>query len=220
MSNRIVNIRGANGSGKSTVVRRILEFYGEGTVEAFTPPGRKRPLYYTCERVGYVPLKILGGYETPTGGCDTILDVSVVFDLAKTFADAGFDVLYEGILAQHSAPRLLELHKAYNVTVIVLTTPIEDCVESVRQRRRDRGDERELDPTNVQKEFKSVLSSTRRLQGEGVKILKLDREAAFAQVKAILEDPAYHQCEDCQDDPPGTCEKLSRPLPSPSPVTT
>lgn len=168
----IINVRGANGSGKSTVVRRVLQSF-QSTIQLV--PGRARPFAYQCVGGPY----ILGTYENPTGGCDTIPSIEVIFEAVKLSADAGRDVLYEGILAQHSATRLLELNRVHPVTVVVLTTPLEDCVQAVRDRRAARGEEKELDPKNVVREFQSVISSTKRLKSSGVEIVHLDREAAY-----------------------------------------
>lgn len=168
----IINVRGANGSGKSTVVRRVLESFQRETKFV---PGRARPIGYQCVNGPYV----VGTYENVTGGCDTIPSIEMIFEIVKLQADAGRDVLYEGILAQHSATRLMELNRVHPVTVVVLTTSQEDCVQAVRDRRAARGEEKPLDPTNVVKEYQSVISSTRRLKSAGVEIIHLDREAAF-----------------------------------------
>jgi hypothetical protein len=193
----IINVRGANGSGKSTVARRVLDLYREnGTATPTMRPSRgnrePRPLYYTCQHPRLSELVILGTYENPTGGCDTIPDVETVFTLATTLHDGGVDVLFEGILAQHSSTRLINLARNRELRAIVLTTPMQDCVAAVKDRRAARGDERPFDPTNVEREFQSVLSMTRRIVNAGVKVEKLDREAAFARCVELLtiEDAA------------------------------
>ncbi len=181
----IIHIRGANGSGKSTCVRRVLELYES---EPHFVEGRKRPLFYSCTSDSLIPVKIMGAYDIPSGGCDNIPQVATVFDTVEMLADAGHNVVFEGILAQHSAGRLLDLHMKHPVTVIVITTSLEDCIASVLERRHARGQMDPFDPRNVQKEFRSVISSTKRLRNDGLPVSEMSREEAFAFCRASLMD--------------------------------
>lgn len=192
----IINVRGSNGSGKSTLVRRVLSSFAEQ--RPVMADGRKRPLAYICSGGGLRRTAILGAYETPTGGCDTISKPDVIFGLAQTYADAGLDVLFEGIVAQHSGTRLLELARGRELRVIVLTTSDEECVASVRARREVRNERlvEEWDPRNVLKECRSVRSSTKRLVSEGVNVEHLDREAGHARVRELLAD-VKRPCQAC-----------------------
>jgi hypothetical protein len=183
----IIQIRGTHGSGKSTLVRTILlEYIALGSGVPFHAEGRKRPVGYRCEAPGRKPLWIMGSYETPTGGCDTIPDMEMMYSIIKRQASAGYNVLFEGILAQHSAPRILDLKKDHQVQLIVLTTPVAQCIDGVNQRREERGSKKPLDPSNLEREARSVLSSMKRLRGEGVSVLELSRDAAFYHVKSLL----------------------------------
>jgi hypothetical protein len=185
----IINVRGANGSGKSTLVKRILDLYES---EAFYVSRRQRPMGYRCKsfRNGANVLLIPGAYETPTGGCDTISDASTIYDMIQQAAEAGLDVLFEGIVAQHNTTRLLEIMRSHAVVVIQLTTSMEDCIESVRARRIARGETAPFAGENVKKEWKSVVSSCDRIRSNGYTVLKLDREAAFREICTMLEIPA------------------------------
>jgi len=170
----IINVRGANGSGKTTAVRSVLNEYQ--TRKPHFVEGRSKPLYYTCESPGLLPVKILGSYELVSGGCDNIPEVETVFTLARMLADGGANVIFEGILAQHSSTRLLDLHRVHPVDVLVLTTSQDDCVASVKDRRRERGaDVDNFDPKNVIKEWKSVQSSSKTLQTKGMHVMRLSR---------------------------------------------
>ena len=185
----IVNIRGTHGSGKSTLVKHILDLYRtRGSVSENTLQGRKRPFSYVCKSPELRTLFVPGHYETPGGGCDSIGEVAQAFDAVKTAADCGLSVLYEGILAQHSGGRLLELHRAHPVTVIALSTPLDLCIASVRSRRAERGASTDdFDPRNVEKEFRSVVSSSRTLGQRGMKIEHMSREDAYLAVVVWIE---------------------------------
>lgn len=181
---KIINVRGANGSGKSTCVRRILELHT--LREPIMVEGRGRPLGYTCHRDEKPKLLIPGSYENPTGGCDTISSADLIYSMVIESARGGADVLFEGIVAQHNTTKLLEIHREIPVLVIRLATTEDECVEAVKQRRAARGDDREFDPKNVRKEYRSVMSSERRLLNNGVAVKVLDREAAFEYLRSEL----------------------------------
>jgi pantothenate kinase len=99
-------------------------------------------------------------------------------------AQAGNHVLFEGILAQHSTGRLVELARDFSVLVIVLDTPRDIAANRVKQRRLERGDERPFDPKNVFKEDTSVQNSAKRLKAAGIEVLRQSPEVAF---ETILE---------------------------------
>jgi len=184
----IINVRGANGSGKSTLVKRVLDLHES---EPFYVSRRQRPMGYRCRshRDGVDTLLIPGAYETPTGGCDTITDASTIYDMVRQAAEAKLDVLFEGIVAQHNTTKLLEIMRDHSTIVVQLSTPMEDCVDSVRARRIARGDTAPFEGENVRKEYKSVLSSGRRIEDNGYPVLRLDRDAAFMKVCELLSVP-------------------------------
>lgn len=91
----IINVRGANGSGKSTVVRDFMALghfaplYGMLGVrfpEAYA--GRITALTHDAY--------VLGPYHNPTGGCDQLRS-SQVLSLLRKYNDRGH-VLFEGSL--------------------------------------------------------------------------------------------------------------------------
>ena len=67
----IVNPRGAGGSGKTTLVRRVMAAYRDPA--PILRPGRARPIGFRLAHPGYGhPLAIIGAYGATRGGCDTI----------------------------------------------------------------------------------------------------------------------------------------------------
>ena len=97
----IINIRGTSGSGKSTLARRIMEQYPHRVV--FRREGRKQPIGYLYQRDASPNTKgrqlaVIGHYETPCGGCDTIQKMDDIFQLVRDSHEAGHDVLFEGLL--------------------------------------------------------------------------------------------------------------------------
>lgn len=186
----IINLRGTGGSGKSTVVRRIMELYPEK--EPIHVPKRKQPLYYKLKddsRPFLRPLAVIGHYETPCGGCDTITKIDEVYDAIGSLNHNGFDVLYEGIIVQDDIRRCIEVHRNYPGAVIVigLTTNIDTCLASIQARRDARADVRLLNPANTLSRAKRVKQRMSSLKDAGVKTEWHDREGAYLRVKELLQ---------------------------------
>ena len=97
----MITLRGTSGSGKTTLARRIMGHYGPRTPHHVD--GRKQPLYYRMEHpAGGQPLRVLGHYESPTGGCDTISNgLNYIYELAEAGHAAGDSVLFEEIGRAH-----------------------------------------------------------------------------------------------------------------------
>ncbi len=183
----IINLRGANGAGKSTVVTRIMELYA--TKQPQLVDGRRQPLLYDLSHESHRPLAVLGHYEIACGGCDTIKTVDEVFRLVYDYDSLGYDVLFEGIMVQDDRTRMIKLKNHVgreNVLVIGLKTDIEECLAAVRKRREERGNEKPLDEKNTRDRAKRVTRTLDFLADNGVPVKRLDREAAYLMVKEVL----------------------------------
>lgn len=174
----IVQLRGTSGSGKSTVARAVMEKCG---VEwAVTVAGRKRPLYYVLKNGA----RVLGHYETPCGGCDTIKTLDEMFELALG-ADNG--VLMEGLLLTGETKRTLKAAAAgVPLCVVLLSTPVEICLDRIRGRRLRRSEFRPLNPKNTLARAKVAEVAARRLEADGVPVHRLSGEAALEKVLGAL----------------------------------
>src|ERR1700678_2828377 len=143
----IVNIRGTSGSGKSTLVRAVMDLYPDRMPVHVL--GRRQPEKYILTSPGH-RLCVIGHYNSPCGGCDTIKTVDRVYAVVGEALQSGCDVLYEGIMVSDDVCRAVELNARSAVHVVLLTTPINECLGAVASRRAARGDPRPLDPTNTE----------------------------------------------------------------------
>jgi thymidylate kinase len=190
-----INIRGTGGSGKSTLVKRIMELFS--ILDPQMTEGRKRRmgtrLFTNIEKPAalYVP----GHYDTACGGCDTIKTPDMVYDLVKDSLGKGTPVLYEGIMIMDDVTRAVALDKSLKdatgegsgqLYVIWLNTPIEVCLDAIRNRRAARGNERPFSEKNTRQRYDRCLGGLRRLESQGVRVERLDREAAFLRVRELL----------------------------------
>lgn len=190
MHNQIVNIRGCNGSGKTTVVRRFLQRL------PVTPLGGKpgRPLGYRVDASSWgisTPVYVVGSYENTNGGADGIKTQEEIVDRVQK-AHAHGHVLVEGILMSKSseggvcAPALREMGAIF----AFLDTPWETCLERVLARRLAAGNEKPFDP---EKTMRSAYQQCHRsaelltLAG-GYDVRWLDHTNAVGAVVQYLKD--------------------------------
>lgn len=168
----ILILIGTSGSGKSTIARRLMDSY------AFREPKfvekRKRPLYYSLAHgtKGPKSLVVLGHYESPCGGADTIKTATELFDLAALHDSDGTNVFMEGVLLYSYAVRIKALKDSgHEVVVFGLNEPLEECARSVLARRAEKGNTEEVGGNfhkNLAAKHKGAMACLYRLDGLGV----------------------------------------------------
>lgn len=187
----IIQIRGTSGSGKSTLVRNLIAAADHKI--KFKEEGRKQPIGYL---LGFdnsdvsLQITVPGHYETACGGCDTIPSMDRVFELVTTgtIMTNVSHCVFEGLLASEEVRRTVELHKAFpgQLRVIHLTTPVEECLASIRARREARGDTRPLKEDNTRNRVKVIDRACARLREAGVAVISADRDDAAAHLMTWL----------------------------------
>lgn len=186
----IIQIRGTSGSGKSTIVRNILELFPKEKVKPVMRVGRKRPIAYRCK--SDPDLAIIGHYETKCGGCDTISipgqSYPMIFELIQRNAQMGRNVLFEGLLISGDVKWSSQLSKM-DFRIIELSTSLEECLDSINTRRELRLGEKytPVNPDNTQAKYALISRGNAKLNKEfGIPVEVLSREAAFARVRELL----------------------------------
>ena len=93
----IINVRGANGSGKTTAVRWFLEGASEISLADYrTPKGIVR--FVTGYR-GKNDVCVVGPYKTNCGGLDAVPNFETTFRCLRVGISTYDDVLCEGVLS-------------------------------------------------------------------------------------------------------------------------
>jgi energy-coupling factor transporter ATP-binding protein EcfA2 len=184
----IILLKGTSGSGKTTIVNRVMEQLGPhtGELELTHSKRQKRVL------AGYTwrdSLAIIGRYGTPCSGCDSLSWPGVATDtemLVRQQHAARRNVLFEGLMVSSwGGDRLLRLGSG-QLVVIHLNTSLEDCLGAVAARRAARGDTRPLDPFNTTKKYNGLLSTTKAHLALGINVEIRDRASALARVQGLL----------------------------------
>lgn len=163
MHNLVISLRGTHGSGKSTVVRQLLERYDwvpEGV------DGKDRPENYRLETL-YGPLYVVGSYVNTCGGCDAIQPYSLIWPRIEAFEKKGH-VLFEGALVSSSYGNIGRESERYGDRMVFafLDTPLEVCLERIRQRRAAKGNFKPLDPKNTAGKYNSIMKGLPKIRDE------------------------------------------------------
>jgi hypothetical protein len=194
----IINIRGTSGSGKSTVAREIMKLYQPNPLR-YREEGRKQPLGYRYKAWPTGPdLAVVGHYETDCGGADTIPDYVKLVRLVREGAEAGMDVLFEGLLFSGDVKRTVDLaqwavSKGHALHVIAMQMDLDVCVASVNERRANkaarlgRPPKGDVNPKNTIAKHRGLTLACSRLEAEGVTVHRpVGREATLGLCKQLL----------------------------------
>lgn len=185
---RIVQVRGASGSGKSSLVRAVMA--GLGRPNRWMVAGRREPLALTFDKP-VRPLCVVGHYgPASTGGVDTIKDKEQPYAVARRAIAEGFDVLLEGIFISIEYWRTLYLHQdGYDRRDVFIDLSVEECTEWVHRRQEAAGKERKA--LKQMADFHPRILHTRdRLLAAGVpeNTLQVASSSAFMGSSIGLEE--------------------------------
>lgn len=181
----IINLRGTGGSGKSTIVRQVMSSYASKIPTFIT--GRRQPISYLLQNEHHPPLVVLGHYETPCGGTDTITKPDDVFRMVRDHNTMHHDVLFEGIIVGDDVTRTATLHlDGLPLMVIALNTPLEECFRGIQARRDERGDDRPFDKKNTTSRAERLKRNMSRLKASGVETHWCSRGEAFDLIQMTL----------------------------------
>ena len=146
MKHQIVNIRGCNGSGKTTTVRRFLDRLP--TQPLGGKPGRPAGYQVNASAWGLVlPVYVVGSYENACGGADGI-DTQEEIAERVVKAHGHGHVLVEGLLMSKSSDKghVAPILKQHGAIFAFLDTPWDVCLERVLARRKAAGNDKPFDP--------------------------------------------------------------------------
>ncbi len=163
--NKVIQIRGGNGSGKTHVARQIMSRF-TFIKENKLPSGVIINVYDQFISIG----KYHGGIVC--GGADTVKTPTLVWD---TIIDciAHKNVLVEGILTSTVYAPVMELKVRLDkvpasLHLLCLSTEFDQCVANVNSRRADAGKGPLERLVNLETNHKKHLSSARKFRAAGM----------------------------------------------------
>ena len=187
----IISIRGTNGSGKSTVVRELMRCACTCS-PLYGVLGLRKPEAYRLELSGQRTY-VLGPYDTRSAcGFDGITNYDHQPALIRKYAVVGH-VVFEGLISSKLWGRVgavfEELAPVQGVALLFLTTPLEECIRRVVERRCRAGDERIFNDKNLRAVYDACrgnLTAVRRKQIKGVAIHEVPSEEAATLCLRLL----------------------------------
>lgn len=175
MSKRvIVNIRGCNGAGKSTIPMSMMNDE-KMFVQEYEWNGKKKGMLTVFPSYGWVAL---GTYFNKTGGCDILSTKEMTeFALMRAVEDfPEFDIILEGIILSTVFSTYGEFFQSLEeefdrkVIIMTLTTPAELCIERIYKRNGGKGFNEQL----VRDKRGMVMRSHEKYKALGLKTIKID----------------------------------------------
>tara|TARA_R110000803_G_scaffold210228_1_gene281507 strand:+ start:1412 stop:1999 length:588 start_codon:yes stop_codon:yes gene_type:complete len=193
----IINIRGTSGTGKSTLVAKLMANYPIistdleyvlGKRDVITERSKKKTVGYTLEK----GIHVVGRYETKCGGCDTIKTQDQVFRLVDENANIHKHVVFEGLLTCNSYGRWKELANRQDFFFLFLDTPISQCLEAVVARRIERGktpeeavaDERTI--YNLTRMYDTNQKTFKKCGADNMKSAMVNRQDAWGVLQGLI----------------------------------
>jgi hypothetical protein len=179
------NIRGTSGCGKSTLVRATMDHFG---VQFPLQQQGKKPWGYKLNG----GLFVLGNYDTPCGGADTIGSFSAIENKVRELIKHG-DVLFEGLLYStvFKSSHEFDMSLAPNrVIFLVLNTPLPTCITGVLERRKAAGNDETFDAEKLITKYRSVQSAAKRLREAGHDVKTVPHERALEWMLEVFADVA------------------------------
>lgn len=177
MNKLIVNIRGCNGSGKSTIPIGMLDDPYKKTIYKYIP-GRKSPLGIATvfPSYGWVAL---GTYFNKTGGMDCLPNNKVIqkafWYVLKKYPE--YDILMEGIIASTISSTYINLFKEAEekypkrkVVVLSFNTPVDVCLKRIYKRN---GGKPIKEDAVIQK-WGMVQRAAKKFKDAGFSTIKID----------------------------------------------
>lgn len=197
----IINIRGTNGSGKTTIVLALMQGAARVTPIRGVLGPRKPEAYELVFEDIADPVFVLGSYHLAktadgdplslgTSGCDQIQPYDLILDLLRKYAPRGH-VLFEGVLVSSSygrVGRLMEEFGPERAVMAFLDTTLEACIANVQKRRDGQGDTRPFNPHNLTTKFNQIKGGKDKIREAGkVRVIDLTQATAVRTVMALLD---------------------------------
>lgn len=166
----ILNVRGPGGSGKTTAVREFLrlrnprQLLEQNRVGAKGQPLRDKVIGYELDG----NIRVVGSYEMTCGGCDSIQKQDCIKELVLSWADEGYDVIFEGLMISSvwstwTAVQEIAEARGHEWLWVFMNTPLDQCVKNILKRNGGKPINEDL-----------VVTKWKSLQGQMVKVEVLD----------------------------------------------
>lgn len=180
----IVNIRGCNGAGKSTVPMSMMELDPDFEVVKLGIGKNGKPCGPALTVFHKIKWVALGTYFNKTGGMDTYGsndETRYALDYAMTHYP-GYDIVMEGVIASTIKSTYANLFRSledsgYQVLIMAFVPPLEVCLERIQQRNGGKPIKEDL----VESKWHTVNSGVDYFRQQGLTALRIDTSKCSKQ---------------------------------------
>lgn len=136
---KLVNVRGTNGSGKSTIPFSMLAADPKSFELTYAFENRERVIATVFPTLGWLAL---GSYRTACGGLDSYKTTEQTFDSIRLLWDLPFNILMEGVISSTVRGSYQDFFKSVNgemekprdIIIFTLLPPFETCLARIQVR--------------------------------------------------------------------------------------
>ena len=175
-NNKLVNLRGTNGSGKSSVPFSFINSDEKAFELTYEINGKNKVLATVCPTYSWL---FLGSYRTKCGGLDAFGGNEQTADTLKMVWELPFNILMEGVISSTIYSTYSNLFKNLNsdnsrrVIIATLLPPVEICLKRIQLRNGGKPINEEL----VKGKYETMLRNHEKFLADGFECLKLDNSA-------------------------------------------
>ena len=194
----IINLRGCNGSGKSSVAFDIMRLanakandgkaVGEIALADYETDAGK-PRHVPGYLIRPLNLVIVGPYRTACGGCDGIKTQDLIRQSVKLAAAMAKHVLFEGVIVSTLFSGYKELadqlrqEKRGDMVWAYLDTPLDVCLARIQHRNGGKP----INEALVADKVKSIEATRRKATEAGETCVTIKYKKATAQILELLK---------------------------------
>ena len=213
----LVNIRGCNGSGKSTIPISMLERDSDAFEVVWQVNGKKRVVGTVFPEFSFVAL---GHYHSKCGGMDSMKTTDEIKLAVDVFWNTNYHILMEGIMASTVRQTYIDLFTQMNsiqpiqrdIVVYSILPSLETCLQRIQSRNGGKPIKEEL----VLSKWKTVDNNVQHFKNAGFQSIRVTNEGItkeqtlewffdnLRQLKSDRETSSQHKEKDQQeqsDDP-------------------
>lgn len=173
----IINIRGCNGAGKSTVPMLMMEADPEFEVVKLGVGKNGKPCAPAITVFHKLKWVALGTYFNKTGGMDTYGTNAETRQALEYVLEnyPEYDLVMEGVIASTIKSTYAELFKSlekqgHQVLIMAFLPPLRVCLERIQQRNGGKPIKEDL----VESKWNSVESGVAYFRNEGLTAIRID----------------------------------------------
>lgn len=171
---KLVNVRGTNGSGKSSIAFSFINTDPDVFELTYTVNGREKVIATVCPNYKWL---FLGTYRTKCGGMDSYHTVEQTSDSLELLYSLPYHILMEGVIASTIYSSYAALFERLNeelfhrdLIIYTILPPVEVCCDRVQARNGGKPVKQKL----IHNKWNMVRNSSRKFDEAGFRVMIVD----------------------------------------------